>query len=95
MSTTGLNLGMRPEPEVVQHQVVAMAPAARKAGGAGFEALGWVLTILGCALGVLILITGMASAKGAPQKAVVCALSVACCVLPYCFARAVHHLRHL
>lgn len=52
----------------------------------------WIGVIAGVGLGGLILLGGMTSAQSAPQEAVVVSLSIACAVLPYCFARAVSEI---
>ena len=57
-----------------------------------FPKICWAMTLLGCLMGVAIIILGFASAQGAPQEAVVAALGIACAVIPYCFARAVTEL---
>jgi hypothetical protein len=69
--------------------------SANTSGGAVFEGIAWSMVIFGAFVGTFILFTGMATATGAPQEAVVCALAVAVVVLPYCAARAVAHLRRL
>ncbi len=57
--------------------------------------LGWVVSILGNLASVIILISGMSSATGAPQEAVVVALALAASIIPYCFARALTELYRL
>lgn len=61
-------------------------------GTSGIATFFWVVALLGVILGVLILLAGMGSANGAHQEAVVVSLSIACAVLPYCFARAISEL---
>jgi hypothetical protein len=62
---------------------------------AGLEGAAWVIVIVAAALAAVVLIAGMATATGAPQEAVVCALACAIVILPYCAARGVAHLRRL
>jgi hypothetical protein len=62
---------------------------------AGLEGAAWVLVILAAGFAMFVLVTGMMSASGAPQEAVVCALACAIVILPYCAARGVAHLRRL
>lgn len=50
----------------------------------------YVLTIIGAIVGALYLIGGLSLANGAPQEAAVAAIAIACAVLPYCLARALH-----
>ncbi|MFZ1699970.1 MAG: hypothetical protein WAU71_04050 [Pyrinomonadaceae bacterium] len=49
----------------------------------------WLATIGGVCVGCVILAGGMATAKSAPQEAVVVTLACASAILPYCLARAV------
>ena len=48
----------------------------------------WLLTIVGCLVGGLLLYITVTSASGAPQEAAGAAIAVACAVIPYCFARS-------
>jgi hypothetical protein len=48
----------------------------------------WACTGLGSVLGVLILMSVLATAKGAPQEAAGAAIALCCAVLPYVFTRA-------
>lgn len=41
------------------------------------------LAVLGSIVGALVLITGVAAAKGAPQEAAAAAIAIAMAVLPY------------
>lgn len=50
--------------------------------------LSWVGVLGGCGLGAFVLVTGMATATGAPQEAVVICLAMALAIIPYCGARA-------
>ncbi len=45
------------------------------------------LSMVGSVVGALVLVGGLASAKGAPQEAAVAACAVALAVLPYVFFR--------
>lgn len=49
----------------------------------------WIGVLFAAGLAALILLSGMSTASGAPQEAVVCALAVAVAVIPYVFTRAV------
>ncbi len=49
----------------------------------------WIGVGVSVCIAAVILVGGMATAGGAPQEAVVCALAVAVAVLPYVFTRAV------
>ena len=71
------------------------APPPPITAGIVLEAIAWIVTIACTGLGILILVTGMASAQSAPQEAVVCALAMCFAVLPYVVARVVTHLRRL
>lgn len=70
-------------------------PQKKAGGGEALESIAWIITMFGALAGVVVLIGGMLTVQSAPQEAVVVALAVACPVIPYCFARAIHHLRHL
>lgn len=48
----------------------------------------WYLTIAGSVLGAFVVITGVASASGAPQEAAAAAIGLSLAVIPYCLARA-------
>jgi hypothetical protein len=48
----------------------------------------WACTGLGSALGLLFLMSVLATAKGAPQEAAGAAIALCCAVLPYVFTRA-------
>lgn len=50
--------------------------------------LAWIGVFLGCGLGGLIIVGGMAQANSAPQEAVVVCLGLACAIIPYCAARS-------
>ena len=52
---------------------------------------GW-LPLIGSILGALVLVFGLPSTEGAPQEAVVVAVSVALAIIPYVFARAVSEI---
>lgn len=63
-----------------------VGPQSNSSGiGAIIEGVSWAITIVGVAIGLLILFGGMATAQSAPQESVVVALAVACAVLPYLF----------
>lgn len=49
--------------------------------------------LVGSVLGALVLISGLPSAEGAPQEAVVVALSATLAIIPYVFARAISELK--
>lgn len=57
-----------------------------------FSKICWVVTMLGCLLGGVVIVVGFAYAQSAPQEAVVITLGLACAVIPYCFARAVSEI---
>jgi hypothetical protein len=92
--TTSSIFDEKPEVNVEQRKPV-ISKQTGPTGGAGFEGLAWVIVIIAAALAVFVLVTGMSSATGAPQEAVVCALACAIVILPYCAARAIAHLRRL
>jgi len=48
----------------------------------------WVGVMISSAIGVFVIIGGMASAKTAIQESVVVAFGIAFAVIPYCFTRA-------
>jgi hypothetical protein len=52
----------------------------------------WIIPMIGVGLAAVILVSGMASATGAPQEAVVAALACAVAILPYCFTRSVSEI---
>ena len=49
----------------------------------------WIVTAIGSLLGALVVVGGVAAAKGAPQEAAAAAIGLALAVIPYCLARAV------
>lgn len=72
--------------------ITPKSPKTTQNGGSAMKVIAillWLGTIGGVFLGTFILVTGLVSATGAPQEAVVCCLALACAILPYCFARAV------
>lgn len=50
----------------------------------------FVFAIAGALLGAAILLGGLLLSNGAPQEAAVAGIAVACAIIPYCVARAVH-----
>ena len=52
----------------------------------------WIITIIGSAIGFLILITTLFGSTGAPQEAAGAAIAVAFSVIPYCLARALSEI---
>lgn len=66
------------KPKLVQH-IVRMKV---------IQMLSWIGVIAGCLLGGLVAATGLLSASGAPQEAVVLCLALALAIIPYCWARA-------
>lgn len=52
----------------------------------------WILTMLGCVIGGIVLVTTLASSTGAPQEAAGGAVAVAFGALPYFFTRALEAL---
>jgi hypothetical protein len=48
----------------------------------------WILSVLGALFGGFTLISGIASANGAPQEAAAAAIAAGMAVIPYCLARA-------
>lgn len=60
--------------------------------GVAMQTFLWILTIIGCFIGGLVLVVGWIAATGAPQEAAAGALAVGCAVIPYCLARAVSEI---
>lgn len=79
--------------EVRREPIIGKPKAADIAGG--FEGAAWIIVIVAAGFAMLVLVGGMATATGAPQEAVVCALACAIVIIPYCAARAVAHMRRL
>lgn len=52
-----------------------------------------IVAALGSVAGALILVLGMAAAKGAPQEAAIAAMAVAVAVIPYVIFRAVQVIK--
>jgi hypothetical protein len=49
----------------------------------------WVVTIVGCGIGIAQLSITFATAQSAPQQAAGAGMAIATAVIPYCLARAV------
>jgi sugar phosphate permease len=52
----------------------------------------WALCLVGCLLGGLIAVVGIATANGSPQQAAAAAMGVSAAVIPYCLARAMSEI---
>lgn len=49
----------------------------------------WVMTMIGCVLGGIVVLFGIFGANGAPQQAASAGIGISLAAIPYCFARAV------
>lgn len=52
----------------------------------------WILALIGAVLGIVTVIFGLVTARGANREMAAVALGVALAVIPYCLARAAAEL---